>query len=134
MRPAVPDLDVAAGRAGQDAPRLPAVGAGQVVDAQGEVAKVEGDFVATGSLDVSELLAHLRKLEDARRALERVLGLGQLSGLERVGQRIVRGGREGGEGPGLLLRGGERGESERGDGKESRKAQQSQRWCRLPHV
>ena len=84
--------------------------------------------------DVAELLAHLRKLEDARRSLERVLGLGQLSGFERVGQRIVRGGREGGEGPGLLLRGSERGESERGDGKESRKAQQSQGWCRLPHV
>ena len=110
-----------------------AVGAGQVVDAQGEVAEVEGDVVAPGALHVSELLAHLRKLEDARRSLERVLGLGQLSGLERVGQRIVRGGREGGEGPGLLLRGSERGESSERR-KESRKAQQSQGWCRLPHV
>ena len=88
--------------------------------------------MAPCALDVSELLADLRKLEGARRALERVLRLGQLAGLERFGQRVVGSGRERGEGEWLLLR--------RRDGREAehdqtgREAEQSQGWCRLPHV
>ena len=122
MSPAVSDLDVAAGRPGQDARRLAALGACQVVHAQGEVAEVQSDVMAPGAFDVAELLADLGQLEDARRALERVLGLGELAGLERLGQRVIRCRCERGEGTGLLLRGGERRENERGHGKERREA------------
>ena len=80
--------------------RLAALGACQVVHAEGEVAEVQSDVMASGPLDVPKLVAHLRELEDAGRAFERVLGLGQLAGLERVSQRVVGRGREGGGGRG----------------------------------